>query len=111
MKYLKLYESFEEEHYVQIGFQEFNLEQSYNDNPWRVIGKLREILPSDVEYTSIDTLNNSISFTSKVGNFTIKFGDDEWFKVRHTHKRPSSLYYKCDQLDGLVKLLKDLRLI
>lgn len=76
-----------------------------------MIRKLRSILP-DVEYTSIDSGSNSISFQSSIGIFNIKFGSDEWFKVRFNSKNePMISYWKCDQLDGLIDLLKHLKLL
>lgn len=110
MKYLKLYESFDSS-YFEITGQEFNLPLEYNDNPYGMIRKLRSILP-DVEYTSLSSESNSISFQSSIGIFIIKFGSDEWFKVRFNPKNePKISYWKCDQLDGLINLLKYLKLL
>jgi hypothetical protein len=103
MKYLKLFES--TDYYYKISNQEFNLSTDYTENPYSMIRKLRSILP-DVEYTSLDSEENSITFNSKVGNFIIKFSDDEWFKVKSYDN-----CWKCDQLDGLILLFKHLKLL
>lgn len=50
------------------------------------------------------------------GSTTFKYGidkvNDEWFLVfRHSNKNFETKKWKCDQIDGLIRLLKDQRII
>lgn len=93
-----------------IEYGEYGSEE-YDDNSWEMISKIRNIL-TNVEYTSINTEDNKISFRTLHANFHIKFIKDEWFKLKYVplNSKHSTLFYKCDQLEGLIKLFKDLGL-
>lgn len=114
MKYLRGFKLFEinndeinNDFYTMITSSEYKklIGIEYDDNPYDFFGKLRNILHG-VKYTSVDTENNSISFERGVLKPHIKLIKDEWFIVRFNEPL-GQLYFKCDQFEGLIKLLKD----
>lgn len=53
---------------------------------------------------------NEIFFVLQDGHITISKKEDEWFYVEISSSGLPSKYFKCDQIDGLLKLLDDLSL-
>jgi len=115
MKYLKLFEDYNSENfYVSISRPEFNALETYDDNSYSMINKIRGILPYDsVQYTSLESGSNSISFIyNGKGSFIVSFTKDEWFKVKYLKIGKSEpLFYRCDQFIGLIRLFKDLGIL
>ncbi len=96
-----------------IEYGEYGSEE-YDDNSWEMISKIRKILPN-AEYTSINEEDNKISLRALHANFHIhiNFIKDEWFILKYVPLqalRITPKFYKCDQLEGLIKLFKDLGL-
>jgi len=125
MKYLKLFEGYLDEYYQKITFRDFEVYQWGEDNS--VNNRVdfdREIM------TNIGSLlNKGFKFGGlyiggdmfgRVSGMTINGNresiliiqlEDEWFLVNAdnniTDNDESYNYYRCDQVEGLKKLLKD----
>jgi hypothetical protein len=126
---LKLFEGFEKEDYYSqitstIRDEEFGWNGS-NSIPItsRELNPIRELISEIgdkdiVIYTSKDNRQISIwkegmrkEYMSWVtSGFLIEKYADEWFCVKIYHKTnttTSSVYYKCDQIEGVIELIKD----
>jgi hypothetical protein len=114
---IKLFESFNtEDYYQEISFSEYmynlrmritisdilhnNFLSLFDMSKWREIG----------HYHHNDELN-SVMITNPIEETDICIGvlDDDWYLVRLVlyQSNDSDTYWKCDQMDGLKKLLKD----
>ena len=117
MKHIKLYEGFEtNEYYTKI--------DTYNDllsDTIDITDKDISIITKDLKYEYIHTYQtNGSVHAHKVlvifpesGSLTINKLDDEWFIVMITSIKNARCSvdftkYKCDQIEGLLKLLKDI---
>ena len=119
MKWIKLFEAFDNEYYQEISEEEYedghgvSFEQKYYD-------KLESFLnePDVLSYKDMtngaDVFDGVYFQRGGMGSFspyvTIYQDDDEWFYVRindaDEENYKVNYYYKCDQFDGLIKLLK-----
>jgi len=119
MKWIKLFEAFDNEYYQEISEEEYvdghgvSFEQRYYD-------KLESFLnePDVLSYKDMtngaDVFDGVYFQRGGMGSFspyvTIYQDDDEWFYVRindaDEESYDTNCYYKCDQFDGLIKLLK-----
>ena len=87
--------------------------------PDKIILKKGSLSNDDKRYISwTDDMDISISEISVIGirhvGIDIYMGDDEWYLVRESSFKGGELSnkaYRCDQLEGLVKLLKDKKVI
>lgn len=114
---IKLFESFNtEDYYQEISFSEYmynlrmrttisdilhnNFLSLFDMSKWREIGP----------YLHNDELNSvMISNPIEETDIGISVLDDDWYLVRLVSHQSSDgdTYWKCDQMDGLKKLLKD----
>lgn len=121
MNNIKKFEYFNYSFYKEILSDEFN--ELHDKYDWHIknsdIGRKEiDLIKSSVEESPRNIFNND-SIYLKIGftpngyklNCTIRKFDDEWFsvmilRVENGHTLPPK-FYKCDQFDGLVKLLQD----
>jgi hypothetical protein len=135
---IKLFEMFnKDDYYVSITFEEwgtaFENRLSISDNLNNRIKNLfdpsfycqksdSELSSSSIlwrgSYISVDNVTNLNDYVQKLRyrlEMKISLNDDEWYYVYlytdHRLRGRSSEYYKCDQLHGLEKLLKDKKII
>lgn len=124
MKHIKLYEGFEtNEYYTKIDTNTYNDLLSDTIN---MTNKDISIITKDLKYEwdedivgrilPLNFLEGVKDIRSKVlvifpesGSLTINKLDDEWFIVMITSiKNVDFTKYKCDQIEGLLMLLKDI---
>jgi hypothetical protein len=128
MKYLKCFESYDKlpnsEFYHQISQSEFEFEETksyaeWSDSELNIISKLVGKPDDKSEEENLHKGHQSFqsikafTFNSKHIKFITKL-KDEWFMVmvdsgiKGTRRANRMDYYKCDQFDGLVKLIEDI---
>ena len=122
MKYLKLFLE-HDEYYFSISDNEFS---EAEERGCKIDSKYADTIKSliksgwEIKYDLNKSLINSIEIQGDdyYDNFTIYKTTDEWFfvmkKVRDIMSGPYNdyyIHYKCDQFDGLLKFLKDYRVI
>jgi hypothetical protein len=122
MKYLKLFED-HNDYYTQISEDEFNSEEVIQcdiDSRYVSIIKSQIKKEFDLEWSraGIIEINNVMVVTRKYDNWIIYQAKDEWFYVKKYAQDIMAgpyndfyNYYKCDQIDGLIKYLKDNEII
>jgi len=119
MKYLKKFNESSNEYYQTSEYNEWidviysksvEFEQKYVDE---IKSRLK------TEYYRINQHSNFIEIVyDRWSNYEIGQAQDEWFYVRKEVQdimsgpyNESYVYYKCDQLEGLLKFLKDYNVI
>ena len=124
MKHIKLYEGFNtDDYYQEIEYNEWFAQRvnrlNISDNLNNRIKDLFDTTGDDdprTPYRKVDG-QGSVIYVDKMYQGTlceikiytriwISFNDDEWYYVA-LEKEPEDTFYKCDQFDGLKKLLKD----
>ena len=114
MKYLKLFEN-HNEYYFEIGDSDLdNLRFAFfKESDIELIKKHCEgrfkVVHTDKFILDLYEDNSSLIWSSNRWLYRIQIEslEDEWFLVYINN----SEYYKCDRIDGLLKLLKDKELI
>ena len=123
MKWIKLFEEVNNEYYQEISEEEYedghgvSFEQRYYDKLESFLNK-PEVLGYKDMTNGADVFDGVYFQRGGIGSFspyvTIYQDDDEWFYVRingrawwRADEESYDTYYKCDQFDGLIKLLKD----
>jgi len=112
MKYLKIFESFNQgKYYWKISSSEFSENTEifeFTDSEIQAIKKI-----CDKKFTEM-YLTGSLNLRTNIGGknlFTIRTRidkeDDEFFAVAYDTDGTTE-YYKADQLEGLIKLLEDI---
>ena len=131
MKYLKSFESLDSPQYEIIEYEQFTNEFHKLINFSCMDKMLKLLKPFDIDRDyEVPTFYNGLWVTR--GSFTFKITfhknetedvdmdiyemNDEWFFVRldpRSSRTESqfSVYYKCDQWDGVVQLLKDKKIL
>jgi len=119
MKYLRVFEGFVGDYYQKVDNEEYwdnlaeRLEMSSN-----LIDKIRKLFPGcEVYLIPFFELESDLDYITSDGDLCIKIKDfmtirlyevdDEYFYVNVNDES----YYKCDQFEGLVKLLVDKNII
>ena len=124
MKYLKLFEGYLDEYYQKITEEDFEVYQYGNDNSVnnrvdfdrKLMINLGSLFTEGFKFGTLYIGGGSVYVTINGNRESILIIqlEDEWFLVRHL--QPVSLYgpliisynyYRCDQVEGLKKLLKD----
>ena len=136
MKYIKLFENFEEYYSLSdeatfespaVGFSDSEMEaidsmSNRSSKPIKIekirfdpfsmtpLVKLDED-PEEYDFFKHGYPKNSVVYQINIlyiGKFiSIRKLEDEWYVIRY-NKNSVDLYYKCDQYDGLVKFLENL---
>jgi hypothetical protein len=120
MRYLKLYENFSDNLYSEIDFLEWVANLNTLPISQDPINRIVDRLISGWEFVSKPKYNSRV--ISLVGDndssITIGYSDDEWWYCKYYNSEvpvnPTTLrytFYKCDDIDGLLQLLKDLEII
>jgi hypothetical protein len=110
MRHLKLFEGFDGgEYYQEVSGDD------YTSNNIKMI-EMSDRVKNQIELWFSDDPNNTIYYgmgmnvSCKLGFIYIYELEDEWFDV-FLSGSGNTTFYKCDQLDGLKKLLEDLGII
>lgn len=135
MKHIKLFESFSSPYYKEISLDEWydpnlaNQSVRTRDSSGKLspIDKVetKKIMIKDADVKELSTLlgkrcsieanGYELEINKNLSEIHIYLMDDEWFYVKlvtsHTSGRVDKNYYKCDQLYGLIELLKDKNII
>ena len=124
MKYLKLFEGYLDEYYQKITFNDFEVYQYGKDNSVnnrvdfdrKLMINLGSLFTEGFKFGTL-YIGGSIYGMAINGNresILIIQLEDEWFLVRQQVEdimsgpyNESYNYYRCDQVEGLKKLLKD----
>ena len=127
MKYLKLFENHDKlsDYYQQISHQEgfditVNNKSNFSDGEIELLKRKFEI-PGRILYPvaftiiqpySIRVIKELISSEYTTITFNIIKISDDYFIVDSCERikgksNPTTIYYKCDQMDGLIKLIED----
>lgn len=108
-------------YYKSISIEEYLEPSNYQDFNINEVKLLIELFPSiDVRvsrfspssapHSIMKIITNSSSFSYHgIGEIKVSKMEDEWYYVKFVMEDPpiySNRYYKCDQLDGLIKLIK-----
>ena len=115
MKHIRLFEGFRfntEDYYTNIDSATYDELLSDTIN---MTNKDIEIITKDLKYEWDEDIAGRIPGVNKVlvifpesGSMTINKLDDDWFIVRISSIRDVNFQkYKCDQIEGLLKFLKD----
>jgi len=119
MKHIKLYEGFNnDEYYQEIEYDEYFAQRvnrlNISDN---LNNRIKDLFDTYLgnDYLKVDGQGSVIYVDSKDDKGTlceikISLNDDEWYYVA-LEKEPEDTFYKCDQFEGLKKLLKDKEVI
>ena len=101
---IKLFEEYNQ-YYNEINIDEFS------DGP------ILAFTTSEIKYITnkcgiieYDEFQDMIFYTVEENKFVLYKQADEWFLLRYSYKGKNH-YYKCDQLDGLIKCINDTLLI
>ena len=122
MKHIKLYEGFNnDDYYQEIDYEEWfaqrlnrlNISDTLNNR----IKNLFDTNDRNIDYR-IGHLSSGNQGSVRVDKMCqgilceikISLNDDEWYYVA-LEREPEDTFYKCDQFDGLKKLLKDKEII
>lgn len=123
MKYLKLFENYNDQSYTRTTQEEFDSNgfdseykgvKFHSNLKLQILDKLSsDWLPYKVELTDTCELRLRKENGSQL---FIYHNDDEWFYCEYYNVDSLIIldryqYYKCDQFDGLLDLLKDLKII
>jgi hypothetical protein len=135
MKHIKLFESFSSPYYMEISLDEWydpNLENpsvrmrdSSGKLPPTTKVETKKIMIKDVDVRklsnllgkrcSIEVNGYELEINKNLNEISIYLMDDEWYYVNlvtsYVSGRVDKKYYKCDQLYGLIELLKDKNII
>ena len=106
MKWIKLFEGFEEDGYEKISNEEYRMLKGQIET--EVSGN--EVPISQKEYNKVKSLFEWKPFKCKLSkDKTIwpQFGGEKTIDEIKIVSHPMNNYYKCDQLYGLLKFLKD----
>lgn len=115
MKHIKLYEGFNnDDYYQEIDYEEWFTQRLNRLNISDTLNNRIKNLFDTNDYQKVDG-RGSVIYVYKIcqGNLCeikISLNDDEWYYVA-LEREPEDTFYKCDQFDGLKKLLKDKEII
>lgn len=108
MRYLKEYNRYR--YYNGIGFAEWERSQMMDvEITLSEVERIKDFCGEEchLEYGGMDIFAISISFSGEDYPYMdIHKTEDEWFWV-NLNTESGDEYYKCDQLDGLFKLIRD----
>ena len=102
MKYLKLFEN--NEYYTTITASEF---VDHDDIPFtdQEIENIRMIFNFDI--SRFATRENMLRLTKNGDTLAVSKAEDEWYYVNlGSFAFDDKIFYKCDQMDGLHKLIR-----
>ena len=110
MKHIRLFEGFSnDEYYTTIDSATYD---ELSDNTINMTNKDIEIITKDLKYAK-DIHSKVLVIFPESGSMRINKLDDDWFIVRISSIRDVKSWpfcfqkYKCDQIEGLLTLLKD----
>jgi len=121
MRHLKLFEGYLDKYYTEITESEF-CEGAYSDNLVRrdvltrneklcILKGLKPEYSCDFGDGKEYTFSADIMVRGKISKCVIQKSDDEWFYVAFSKNNINSYrdadHYKCDQFEGVIRLLKD----
>jgi len=122
MKYLKLFEGYLDEYYQKINRVDFDVYQWGEDNSLnnrvdfdrKIMTNIGSLLNNGFKFDRLYIGSNVMTITGNRESILIIQLEDEWFLVRQQVEdimsgpyNESYNYYRCDQVEGLKKLLKD----
>ena len=122
MKYISNWMKFESknsDYWEEISFEEFSLGRRYKI-PNKYSSVISDLVIGDVFKVSFNDAIPSYLFikesTVKRASWVIRMGSDEWWYVDKDNSLlresgPKHSYYKCDQFDGLLVFLKEMKVI
>jgi len=109
MRHIKLFEAFgTDDYYKEITHEEYDsLRDSFINIPKSESYKLESLISDDYNAEKQQVRNISYLLCRKkvrggINPFTIVKLEDDWYLVYMEDQ-----FFKCDQLEGLIKLLKD----
>ena len=122
MKYLKLFEEKSNEYYTEINVDEWQISVDDDDHkvPFKDIEVSRIIAlvdPWKITQNSHNTplIGNNVRGDSPI-YFNIYKTDDDWYylyynrdEIINGEKEDVEHYYRCDQFDGILQCLEDLK--
>ena len=115
MRHIKLFEGFSDSLYDEISYDEFSIEMDKNPNDdsshkkWKFLEKnIKSIYKTEIIH-HVFTATSSEVDNDHPNDICILRKDDEWYLVRIEFHRTRQKYgyYRCDQWEGLMRLLKD----
>ena len=135
MKHIKLFESFEDDTYFEIDEKEYRLKTwgflnhdlnidilthlqnmlDFTNSTWQSFSnREKRILRRDFSVINKYKKNgNDISLRISSYRMDLIKAPDEWFYIKSSiegSKEEDVTYYKCDQFDGLIDCLNDLKI-
>lgn len=108
MKHLKVFESFEKKLYVECAEKDFcdAMMLDMGDSVFEAISKVTNSLKVKITHRKrYFKIYGSDIDRSKL---TIFMTEDEWFYAQLDKNISSAKYYKCDAVEGVLQLLKDI---
>lgn len=109
MKHLKLFEEASKKQYVRVTEEEFyEFERSRENFTQREIDRLSDVTIFGVEDWEMETV-----FVYGIGGYEyeIEKFEDGWYQVSCPDFGRGNTYYRCDQFEGLLSLLKMKKLV
>jgi len=122
MKWIKLFEGYLDEYYQKINRVDFDVYQWGEDNSLnnrvdfdrKIMTNIGSLLNNGFKFDRLYIGSNVMTITGNRESILIIQLEDEWFLVRQQVEdimsgpyNESYNYYRCDQVEGLKKLLKD----
>ena len=107
MTEIKLFEEYNT-YYTQLSYDEWSELKIQRDHFTESELSILKSLPKSVFLSKVSIGSITLKFEVGCRLFIYK-GVDEWFFVANeTNYSIKNTYYKCDQFEGLIKLIKDL---